>query len=92
MTAGGRKEAYGQHEQENACSLHGGPGGVLECGTTVGSFVIRCQAHHDEAVCDAWRIRVTYVQGQEEMTVASWEDAVVFMQQRMKRGIESHER
>ncbi|NKI21659.1 hypothetical protein HFN20_10580 [Paenibacillus dendritiformis] len=55
-------------------------------GTAVGSFVLRCQTRYDEASCGAWRIRVTYVQGQEERTVASWEEAVLFMQQRMKRG------
>ncbi|MCE5171518.1 hypothetical protein LQV63_19640 [Paenibacillus profundus] len=88
MTAGDSKEAYGKHERANACSLQGEQGGAAEGGTAVGSFVIRCQAHHDEALCDAWRIRVTYVQGQEEMTVASWEEAVLFMQQRMKRGME----
>lgn len=72
MEDGGRK-GYGQRERADG-------------GTAVGSFVIRCQTRYDDASCGAWRIRVTYVQGQEELTVASWEEAVLFMQQRMKRG------
>ncbi|CAH8707762.1 hypothetical protein M5W83_00550 [Paenibacillus thiaminolyticus] len=67
------REGYGQPERTNG-------------GTAVGSFVIRCQTRFDDASGGAWRIRVTYVQGQEEQTVASWEEAVLFMQQRMKRG------
>ncbi|TDL51184.1 hypothetical protein E2R60_21420 [Paenibacillus dendritiformis] len=72
MEHGGR-EGYSQPERTDG-------------GTAVGSFVIRCQTRYEDTSCDAWRIRVTYVQGQEELTVASWEEAVLFMQQRMKRG------
>lgn len=64
---------------------------LIEDTSAVGSFVVRCRVRQDADGSGDWRIRITYVQGQEEQTVASWEEAVGYMQLMMKRGMEAHE-
>lgn len=98
MTSHNRNGASAGHPNENmhlephdGSSLHC-CSRLLEDTSTVGSFVVRCRVRQDADGAGDWRIRITFVQGQEEQTVASWEEAVGFMQLMMKRGNEAHER
>ncbi|UHA74619.1 hypothetical protein [Paenibacillus sp. 481] len=60
-----------------------GEGMNKELAPAVCSFVLRC---HPLVGSDEWRIRVTYVQGEEETIVCSLTEAVRYMEQMMGRG------
>lgn len=55
----------------------------------VSSFVVRCKPLAGEFAADTlWRIRVTHVQGQEEVTVVSLDEAMRYIERIMKRGMQ----
>ncbi|MGZ9585363.1 hypothetical protein [Paenibacillus marinisediminis] len=61
---------------------------MIEDRTAVCSFVLRCTPCESSS---GWRIRVTHVQEQEELTMSSLEEAVVYMRTMMDRGQRQHE-
>ncbi|KJB85911.1 hypothetical protein AZ66_21900 [Paenibacillus sp. E194] len=92
MTSRRQKDSAAEHleahDSRNQYNRHH----LVEDTSVVGSFVVRCRVRQETEGLDDWRIRITYVQGQEEQTVASWEEAVGYMQLMMKRGNDVYER
>lgn len=53
------------------------------------SFVLRCsplEHEHEDAANHKWRIRVTHVQNQDEVTVSTLQEAMKFIDEVLKRG------
>lgn len=51
------------------------------------SFVLRCSPlEHEDATNHKWRIRVTHVQNQDEVTVSTLQEAMKFIDEVLKRG------
>jgi hypothetical protein len=52
----------------------------------VSSFVLRCSFVKDEQDGGQWRIRVTYVQGEDEIVVGSVKEAMGYIEGILERG------
>jgi hypothetical protein len=55
----------------------------------VKSFVIRFSLNHDASAQNThrWRIKITHVQNQEEVTVNTMEEAYSYMHEVLERGV-----